>query len=213
MPDLRRISATAIVAALAAAVLASCANDSSRTDPAPGTDSGQRLPLAAEEQRLEQRRLVTDEELRAARPGSVQRAFYEYWSAIENEEWTIAFGYFDPVIQRGLETGSLVPALRIEAQAPPVKPLIRRVRTGRGGQTSVRYYVRRADGTLRATSMIWRHAHGRWTIAYCSTLDDSYAQAVQQRAQDAAQPSDTAQRAAARARDAQAAAIDAILGD
>ena len=217
MPDLRRNPATAIVAALAAALLAGCAENSGRAPAARGTDPGQRLPLTAEEQLVQRRQLVTAQDLRAARAGSVQRAFYEYWSALDNEEWTIALEYFDDVIQRRLDTASLVTALQIEAQAPPVKPLIRTVRTGRGGQTSVRYYVRRANGTLRATSMTWRRDARRWHIVYCSTLDDSYALAVQQRVQaredpPSSPPSDAAQRDAARARGAQAAAIDAILG-
>ncbi|MDP1849674.1 MAG: hypothetical protein Q8K79_17945 [Solirubrobacteraceae bacterium] len=211
---MRRNSASAIVAALAVALLPGCANDASRQPPVRGAEPGQRLPLAAEEQLLERHRLVTRGDLRAAPAGSAQRAFYEYWSALENEEWTIAIEYFAPVIQRRLGTQSLVAALRIEAQAPPVKPLIRSVRTARGRQTSVRYYLRRDTGMLRATSMVWRRDGARWHIVYCSTLDESYAQAVQQRAQDEAdpRPADAAQRGGARARAAQAAAADAILG-
>jgi len=215
MPDLRRNSASAIVAALAVALLNGCADDDSREPSGRGLEPGQRLPLAAEERLLERHRLVTRADVRGARPGSAQRAFYEYWSALENEEWTIALGYFAPVIQQRLGTESLVAALRIEAQAPPVKPLIRSVRTARGGQTSVRYYVRRDNGMLRATSSIWRRGGGRWYIVYGSTLDDSYALAVQQRAQgedDPGPPTDAAQRAAIRARGAQAAAVDSILG-
>ena len=211
MPDLRRNPATALVAALAAAALASCGSDAGGTTTAPGADAGPRLPLPAEEELLQRRRLVTGTELRAAPAASVQRAFYEYWSALENEEWPIALRYFAPAIQRGLETEPFVAALRIELQAPPVKPLIRSVRTARGGQTSVRYYLRQATGALRATSMIWRREGRRWHIVYCSTLDESYARAVQEQAQDGDGPA-AAQRAAARARGAQAAAVGATLG-
>jgi hypothetical protein len=216
MPDLRRDPATAIVAAIAAALLGGCAGDSGRAPAARGADSGQRLPLTAEEQIVRRRQLVSAQDLRAAPAGSVRRAFYEYWSALENEEWTIALEYFADAIGRRLDTASFVAALRIEAQAPPVKPIIRSVRTARGGQTSIRYYVRRDTGMLRATSMTWRREARRWHIVYGSTLDDSYALAVQQRVEaaegpPAGPPSDAAQRAAARARGAQAAAVDAVL--
>lgn len=198
------------VALLAAATaLASCGGSDEAGSAATATTPERRLPLEAEEKLAEQRRLVSAADLRRAQPGSVRRAFYDYWSALENEEWTIALDYFTPEARRRLKPQRLVAALRLEAQTLPVKPLIRRIRPARADQTSVRYFLRRADGQLRATSMIWRRRAGRWYIAYSSTLDESYATAVQQEIQasiaPAAQsPSEAALRAAALARRAQA---------
>jgi hypothetical protein len=213
MPNLATHPAILGLAAFAAcAALASCgggATPDAATTPAGG---GRTLPLAAEEQRAVQRRLVGTADVRNTKAGSVQRAFLEYWSAIENEEWPIALTYFLPSIQRALKPARLMSALHNEAQQPPVKPLIRSVRTARGGQTSVRYFVRRADGRLRATSMIWRHAGDLWFIVYSSTLDDSYRAAVQAVVQgevdpNAVKPSKQALEAAGRAANAQAEAV------
>lgn len=201
-----------IAAALCAFALGSCGSSPPDSAPDTATAPGQRLPLATEEKRLQQRRLVSSSDLRGARPGTVQRAFYDYWSSLENEEWTIALDYYPLETQRLLKPPSLISALRYEAQSLPVKPLIRGVRNARADQTSVRYLLRRGDGTLRPTSMIWVKRDGRWYIRYSSTLDDSYASAARQLAQSAsdpngAAPSKQALAAAARASRAQASAL------
>ncbi|HEX8156207.1 MAG TPA: hypothetical protein VF526_02375 [Solirubrobacteraceae bacterium] len=206
-------SAKTIVAGLALTIaLASCGKSSDQTDAGTKAQPERRLPLAAEEKRLEERRAVTAGDLRRVPTGSVQRAFYEYWSAMENEEWSVALDYFPPATRRRLKPGLLVVALRIETQTPLVKPLIRSVRRTGPNQASVRYYVRRTNGSLRPTSMTWRRSGGRWYIAYCSTLDDSYSSAVQEEVQTtidpkAKTPSKEALRAAAEARRAQAALL------
>ena len=215
MPNLAMHLRVTIAATFAVAlVVGSCGGGSSAQNGS-GTQTAaeQQVPLAAEEQRLEDRRLVTAEDLQAAAEGSVRRAFYDYWSAIENEEWSIALDYFPSEIRDRLRPETLVEALRIEAQTPIVKPLIRAIRTARGDQTSIRYLVRRGDGKLRPTSMTWRQRGGRWYIVYCSTLDDSYSSAVQLATQGqidptAKTPSKEALRAGARARRAQAAALE-----
>jgi hypothetical protein len=213
MPHLARNPAIAIVAVLAvAASLSACGAGAGDASTSTASDPGQPLPLAAEEKRLQEHRLVSSGEFAKTRPGSVQRAFYDYWSALENEEWTIALDYYLPEVQRRLRPDALIAALRVEAQSLPVKPLIRSSRAARADQTSIRYFLRRADGKLRSTSMIWRARGGRWYILYSSTLDDSYGYAAQQLAQAAAgdpaasQASKQALAAAARASRAQAAA-------
>lgn len=212
MPYLTTNSALATMAAFAAAVMiASCGGGSDGAGAA-ATTPERRLPLEAEERRLEERRLVSSRDLREARRGSVQRAFYDYWSALENEEWSVALDYFPSETQRRLKRDTLVAALRVEAQTPLVKPLIRGVRPARADQTSVRFFVRRSTGELRPTSMSWRLRGGRWYIAYSSTLDDSYSTAVQQEVQANSAPgssrvSDRARQAGVRALRAQAAAL------
>lgn len=207
------LASIAVAALAAGAVLASCGGGGDNGGAATPTTADRRLPLAAEEKLAEARRVVSTEDLRRARPGSLQRAFYDYWSALENEEWTIAIDYFPPETRRRLQTDRLIAALRLEAQTLPVKPLIRRVRPARADQTSVRYFIRQSDGRLRATSMTWRQRTGRWYIAYSSTLDDSYSAAVQQEVQSRSDPgaqraSPEALRAAAAARRAQAGALE-----
>lgn len=148
-----------------------------------------RLPLAVEENRLE-RGLVRPGDLLKARPGSVQRVLLEYWAALQNEEWTIALDYYPEQTQKRLGRGPLIAALHLEGATSTavVKPLIRATRPARGNQTSIRYYIRRPDGTLRPTSIIWRRQGGRWYVAYSATLDDSYSSAVQQMVQDRIDP-------------------------
>lgn len=202
----------AVVLVAAATALASCGGSDAAGSAATATTPERRLPLEAEEKLAEARQLVSEEDLRRAQPGSVRRAFYDYWSALENEEWTIALDYFTPQARRRLQPDRLVAALRLEAETLPVKPLIRRIRPARADQTSVRYFIRRADGRLRATSTIWRRRDTRWYIAYSSTLDESYAAVVQQEIQasvapGAQGPSEAALRAAALARRAQARSL------
>jgi hypothetical protein len=140
--------------------------------------SNRQLPLPEEEKLLE-RQLVTRSQIDGAPRASARRAFYEYWSALEHEEWTVVLSYFPGATQRTLGVATLLAALRIEAtNNHPVLPLVRDVRTERDQTTSVRYYVRRGDGTLRATSLIWRRDPGGWYIAYSPTLSDSYTVAV-----------------------------------
>lgn len=171
-----------------------------------------RLPLAAEEQRLEEQRQVRSGELERTPRGSVQRAFLGYVSALENEEWPVALAYYPRLTQHRLGPEMLVQALRREGANALVRPLVRAIRTARGGQTIIRYYLRRADGTLRPTSMAWRKRDGRWYIDYSPTLDDSYSSAVQQAVQDrldptATTPSKAALSAGRRAARAQAAIL------
>lgn len=212
MPDVARNLAIAIVAVLAAATaITACGGGSGSASTSARTGPGERLPLGAEETRVEQQRLVTDNTLLEARPGSAERAFYGYWSALENEEWSIAIDYYPRDVQLRLKPDALVVALRIEAQSPPLKPLIRSVRAARDNQTSIRYFLRGSNGKLRSTSITLRSRAGRWYIAYSSTLDDSYGAAAQLLVQSLSDPrarvaSKQALAAGARARRAQAAA-------
>ena len=213
MPNLAKPPAMTTATVIAVAIgLASCGKNAPVTDTVKQADRERRLPLAAEEKRLEERRLVSRDDLRKVPRRSVQHAFYEYWSALENEEWSVALHFYPRETQRRLKPATLVVALRIETQTPLVKPLIRSARKTGGNEASIRYYVRRGDGALRPTSMIWHRRRGRWYIAYCSTLDDSYSAAVQQAVQStidptAKTPSKQALRAAEKARRAQAAAL------
>lgn len=206
-----RSPAISTVAASALAIaLGSCGGGPSAATRTSTLQHERRLPLAAEENRLA-RELVRPGDLLTARPNSVQRAFLEYWSALQNEEWTIALAYYPEQTQKRLGRGPLIAALQFEGATSTavVKPLIRATHPARGNQTSVRYYLRRPDGTLRPTSITWRRQGGRWYIAYSATLDASYSSAVQQMVQDridptASTPSKEAIRAGRRARRAQA---------
>lgn len=144
-------------------------------------------PLGAEE-RLIERRLVTDKDTREAPDGTAQRAFLEYWAAISFEDWRTAIEFVAPSLRQAFDPGYLVRAVRIEGQnSVPVKPLVRGVQRTRGG-TTIRYFVRTGDARLRPTSSTWTKQNGWWYLTYSATLDDSYAAAVQQGVQTEVNP-------------------------
>jgi hypothetical protein len=203
MPRAETTLATALVVALALAT-GSCGGSSTNDDGAtPDNAASEQRPLASED-KLVQQKLVTADDVARFEEGSVERAFADYWSAISNEEWSVAVDFYSTKVRRVLQAQYLVPALRIEGQNNvPVKPLIRGVNTSRGHVT-VRFFVRTATGRLRPTSMAWERREGLWYIAYSSTLDDSYGAAVQQAVQSDVAPD--AKKVAAKAASAGAGA-------
>lgn len=147
-------------------------------------------PLSGEDQLIE-RKLVTDKDAREAPAGSAERAFLEYWTAVSFEDWATAVRYVDTSLRRILDVNYLVEALRIEGQNNvPVKPIIRDAARTRGS-VSIRYLIRTSDGRLRPTSSSWEQRNGVWYMVYSSTLDDSYAAAVQQAVQNDVDPTAT----------------------
>ena len=203
-------SAGTVLLLLATGAGSSCGG-ASDADRALQEQTDEQRPLAAED-RLVERKLVSALDIRREAPGSVRRAFLEYWSAIEYQEWGVAVAFMSEEIRRALEPEYLVAALRAEGESNlPVRPPIRRVVTTRGLAT-VRYFVRASDGALRPTSISWSRRNGQWYVVYGATLDASYSAAVQQAVQNetdptASTPSDEAVRAGARALGAQATTL------
>jgi hypothetical protein len=200
--DTRKRSAAAAACAVVVLACSGCGGNSG-ANPAKQTTGEVSRPLRAED-RIVERKLVTQQEVNGTRPNSVKRAFLEYWSALGYEEWSVAVEFLSRQIRRALEPQYMASALEIESQnSLPVKPLVRGVRTTRG-ETTVRYLVRTSAGRLRATSMAWMRRKGLWYVAYSPTLAESYGSAVQQAVQSdidpvARQPSKRALSAGARA--------------
>src|SRR4051812_34627134 len=72
-------------------------------------------PLAAEERFVNPDR-VTPAQIRKAPPGSVQRAFLQYWSALDYEDWRTAIAFFSPTLRSASDARYLPETLRGEAQ-------------------------------------------------------------------------------------------------
>ena len=202
MQGLRKFGAVAIASVLLLATAAAGCGGSSDADQAL-EDGGQNTPLTAED-RLVERKLVNADEVERQAPGSVERAFIAYWSAVTYREWSVAANFLSDEVRGALDPQYLADAFELEnATGTPVKPMIRDVVTTRG-QTTVRYYTRSSTGELRPTSMAWVRRGGEWFIRYSPTLDSSYGSAVQQAVQaevnpTATEPSKAALRAAASA--------------
>ena len=163
-------SAGTVLLLLAAGAGSSCGG-ASDADRALQEQTDEQRPLAAED-RLVERKLVSALDIRREAPGSVRRAFLEYWSAIEYQEWGVAVAFMSEEIRRALEPEYLVAALRAEGESNlPVRPPIRRVVTTRGLAT-VRYFVRASDGRSarhRSHGLV-ATASGTWSTARRSML-------------------------------------------
>ena len=111
--------------------------------------------------------------------GSVERAFYEYWSALQFRSWADAATYYDPAFRDFVGTSALIGAKKLEAGSYAVlKPDVVRLKES-PGEVTVYYALRLADGTKELDSITWREDDGNWRIIYDSRLDAELAQSAQ----------------------------------
>jgi hypothetical protein len=172
---------------------------------------GETKPLEAEERFVERTR-VADQDVADFKAGTPQRAFAEYWRAVDLEDYGTAVLFLSDRLRRQLDAQYLPIAFANERQNDhPLKPLVRGVRTVRG-QTTLAYYTRAADGKLRPTSVSMERDGGQWYISFSPTLGESYGAAVQQAVQADIDPSArTAGRRAQAAGSSAARAANGVL--
>lgn len=106
--------------------------------------------------------------------GSVQRAFLEYWSALQFQSWPAAVSFFDPEIRNDLGVARVAEALR--SQAPyfrSTKPAIVAVTKSRDGETVVRYLANDRSGNAVTRAVAWHRLRGEWAILFDSFLPEA----------------------------------------
>lgn len=153
----------ALVAALAAMVLSACG--SSSTSPSPPNN-------------VQEPSLLSESELSKYPEGSVEQAFYEYWSNLQYQSWAEVASYYDPRLRDYIGTSKVIGAKKLGASSYPLmKPKVVRVSSGRG-TTTVYYTVVLPEGTKELGSITWRKEGGNWDIIYDSRLDAELSQAA-----------------------------------
>ena len=145
--------------------------------------------------------LLPDREITRLRAGSVERAFAEYWAALQFQAWPAAIGSYAPTLRQQLG-GEARLAETLKAQASyfrTAKPRVLRSTSDRG-LTTVQYVIADSQGAEVPRSVMFRRAGNQWEIVYDSFLDQALASYVQARTQaeidpTADEPSTRAQRA------------------
>ena len=185
---MRRRAATAGMVAGVAAVLAACGGSASQTTGSNPDDVLKSNPAV-------KRVLVTPAQISRYPAGSVQRAFFEYWSTLQFQSWLEAVDFYTPGLRRTIGTARLVEGLKVGAPFfRGTRPLLIFV-TRRGGQAIVRYVIRDPTFGVVPRSISFRRVRGRWEIVFDSALDAL----LQTSARTEAQAEGTAARAASRA--------------
>jgi hypothetical protein len=159
-----RIPLVALGALIAALIFSACGSSSSES--------------AAS---AEPNNLLAPSELTHFPPGSVQRAFLNFWSDLQFQSWADAVAYYDPGFRDFVGTAAVIGAKKLNgSNYPLLKPEIARVGNGRG-ETTVYYTLRLADGSKELASVTWRKEGGNWQIVYDSRLNSELAQLEQDR--------------------------------
>jgi hypothetical protein len=181
---LQRTSAVILVAVAVTAVGAGCSGN--------GTDG-----VSSESVIAEPEQLISSADLAKTPAGSPERAFLNYWSALQYSGWSAALASFEPALATAIGVPQLVEALK--SGAPyfrSVKPTLRgRVRVGE--QVIIRYRIKNPAGSVAPSSISWRKTPGGWRIYYDPSLDGLLQASAQAQVQGDIDP--TAAQAAKRA--------------
>ncbi len=144
--------------------VSSCGTTSSETASAPASSN-----------------VLTAAELSHYPPGSVQRAFLRYWSALQYQSWAEVAAYYEPRFRAFMGTASIISAKKQNTSTfPLLKPAIVGLSKNLG-DTTIRYSLIFAEGTKEQASMTWRRERGNWQIIYDSRLDAELGQLAQNR--------------------------------
>lgn len=163
-PNVLRTARRAVLACMAATTLAltlsSCGSDESPESFAPNN-------------------VISAPELARDPEGSAERAFAEYWSALQFRAWADVAAYYDPALRDFVGTASLIGAKKLEASSYALlKPDIIRLKQA-ADQTTIYYTLRLPDGTKELDSITWREDDGNWSVIHDSRLDPELAQLAQ----------------------------------
>jgi hypothetical protein len=152
-------------------------------------DSGERSPSSGSivatdaEGSAPTSQILEDEDIRHTNPGSVPRAFLNFWAALQYQAWSSAVSYYEPGLVDTIGKVRLIEALK--AASPlfaRTKPTLSRP-FRQGDQFVVPFRVVDLSGTPVATSTVWRRVGDRWRIHYHPQLDGflrSYVQTMVQ---------------------------------
>lgn len=129
--------------------------------------------------------LVSREDLRRARPGSVEHAFLSYWRSVQFADVERAEEAYEPGLRASIGRELLALAIRNSSPTYRVQtPVLDEVRTT-GDHAVVRYIATpRVSGvTATPASMSWTRTTAGWRIRHSSALDAELREAAQSREQ------------------------------
>jgi hypothetical protein len=165
--------------------------------------------------------LVSQSEADKQPAGRVERAFLEYWSALQYQSWAEVAAYYEPAFRDSVGTVAIIGGKKINGSSyPQLKPEIAQVRDS-DDFTTIDYSLQFIDGTKELASVTWRRLGGSWQLVYDSRLDAELRQYAENRVEtelngalpnDPADISPAAARAGAAAAQAQARFIEQQLG-
>jgi hypothetical protein len=128
--------------------------------------------------------------------GSIERAFLEYWSALQYQSWAEVASYYDPAFRDFIGTAMIIGAKKINGSTyPQLKPALVEARP-HPAFTTLDYSVQFLDGTRELASTSWRRSEGSWQMVYDSRLDEEMRQLAENRveiAQNGTLPTDPAE--------------------
>lgn len=150
------------------------------------------------------RAVISDEDRDRFEEDSAERAFLDYWEALQFQDLATAVGFHELVVRKAIGEEDLIGTLRSQASLyRATKPGIVEA-SADGDLTSIRYLLQDLSGSQAPHTVVWRRQGDEWRLLYSSFLGDSLIAVVQARTQaeidpSAQTPSDEAQEAGAAA--------------
>lgn len=180
---MRKRSAVLLLTACVAAGVSGCGS-SNGSKP----ESRERDSITAEV-RAPARTEVTAADISRYKDDTASRAFMQFWSALQWQDWIGAIDRYSPGLKRVVGSRNLLGALRSQAVLyRSAKPSIRSESRRRGGLTTVRFSFADQAGARRLSTTTWRREAGRWTLVYDGLLDEALQSWAQIRAQQISNP-------------------------
>jgi hypothetical protein len=200
----------AVLAMAFALTLTGC-GDSTRPTP----DAVQSASITADV-RAPSKNEITDADLNRFTDGTAPRAFLEFWSDLQWQDWVGAVDRYSPGLQRVVGARNLLEALKSQADVyRAAKPSVQKA-SRRRGFTVVRFALANPSADRQLSSTIWRREAGRWRLVFDGLLDAALRSWAQNRTQqltspDAAKPTKQALKAGIEASELQGRYLPFIL--
>jgi hypothetical protein len=159
---------------------------------------------------------ITDADLKRIKDDTAPRAFLEFWSDLQWQNWVGAVDRYSPGLRRVVGARNLLEALKYQAGVyRGAKPSVRKA-SRRRGFTVVRFALSDQSGNRQLSSTIWRREAGRWRLVFDGLLDGALRSWAQNRTQqlsspDAAKPTKQALKAGIEASELQGRYLPSIL--
>jgi hypothetical protein len=203
-------SRPAVLAMTFALTLAGCGGSAP-----PTPDAVQRDSITADV-RAPSKNEITDADLKRIKDDTAPRAFLEFWSDLQWQNWVGAVDRYSPGLRRVVGARNLLEALKYQAGVyRGAKPSVRKA-SRRRGFTVVRFALSDQSGNRQLSSTIWRREAGRWRLVFDGLLDGALRSWAQNRTQqltspDAAKPTKQALKAGIDASELQGRYLPFIL--
>jgi hypothetical protein len=127
--------------------------------------------------------LISRAEVEQQPAESAQRAFLEFWGALQFQSWAEMVAYYSPAFRESVGSSAIIAGKKVNASAYPLlKPKIVNVKSKNGLET-IKYTVQFIDGSQELASISWRKRLGNWEIVFDSRLEPELTQAAENEAE------------------------------